>query len=76
VLTAHQIACVCELLVCAFPCLVQENNIPFSSSLSKQRQVALILYLSSYFSVAKWIISIGCYYVGICSITCGLNLYG
>jgi hypothetical protein len=67
VLTAHQIACVCELLVCAFPCLVQENNIPFS---------ALIPYLSSYFSVAKWIISIGCYYVGICSITCGLNLYG
>jgi hypothetical protein len=74
--TTHQLHVVIVLLVCVFPCLVQENNIPFSSSLSKQRQVAHILYLSSYFSIAKWIISIGCYYVGICTITCGLNLYG
>jgi hypothetical protein len=51
-LTAHAVTvlhAVTMLLMGVFHYLVQENNIPFSSSLSKQRQVALISQFGLYF---------------------------
>jgi hypothetical protein len=53
-LTAHAVT---VLLMGVFHYLVQENNIPFSSSLSKQCQVVLISQFGLYF----WVLPSGNY---------------